>query len=451
MLKKSIYLVCLLFIAEVSKGQVIDSLKAVVKLHTHNLNEIRTINLLTEKIWWMGNYEEARTYVKKALDLEKELNSTGSDKAILKEEAYTYNNLATINRFQGNYPQALEYHLTALKIREKIGDKKGIARSYLGIGSIYNFMGKTEEALNYKFKSKKLDEEIHDTASLAIVTNHIAYIYYDMGKYEDAQRFNMQSLIMFIKTGDFSGLADAYLLSGFVYEKTGEYDEAINNYDLCLSVKRSLGSQDGIVESNLHLGSVHLKMKKFKEAAAHFETALSLAKKIGSKKYQKDIYRGLTSLDSLKHNYASAFENYKLYVAYRDSLVNQTASEKIAQLQAKFENEKIAQIKALEEEKKEAERKGKEYKQKLVLYSISGGLLIMFIFSIFIFRSYRAKQKVNKELLVKNEIIAEQKHEVEEKQKEILDSIRYAKRIQMSLLASDKYITKSIDRLKQDK
>jgi tetratricopeptide (TPR) repeat protein len=399
----------------------------------------------------LGNYEEAKKYVEQALDLEKELNSSGSDKEILKEEAYTYNNIAIINRFQGNYPEALEYHLTALKIREKIGDKKGIARSYLGIGSIYNFMGKKEEALNYKFKSKKLYEEIKDTANAAIATSHIAYVYYEIGKYEDAQRFNMQSLMMCIKTGNFSGMADAYMLSGFVYEKTGEYGEAINNYDLCLGVKRALGSQDGIVESNLHLGLVNLKVSKYREAAANFEVALSLAKKIGSKEYQKKIYRGLTSLDSLKRDYASAFENYKLYVAYRDSLVNQSASEKIAKLQAKFENEKIAQIKALEEEKKEAERKEKEYKQKLVLYSISGGLFIMFVFSIVIFRSYRAKQKVNEELLVKNEIIAEQKRVVEEKQKEIIDSIRYAKRIQMSLLASEKYVHRSIEKLKGGK
>jgi len=53
-------------------------------------------------------------------------------------------------------------------------------------------------------------------------------------------------------------------------------------------------------------------------------------------------------------------------------------------------------------------------------------------------------------LLIKNENIAEQKHEVEEKQKEILDSIRYAKRIQVSLLASEKYIHKSIEKLKGD-
>lgn len=147
----------------------------------------------------------------------------------------------------------------------------------------------------------------------------------------------------------------------------------------------------------------------------------------------------------------SKITNCTLHIAYRDSLVNEKSAEKIAQLQTEFENEKITQIKALEEEKREAARKEKEYKQKLVLYSISAGLLIMFIFSVLILRSYRAKQKVNKELLVKNEIIAEQKHVVEEKQKEILDSIRYAKRIQMSLLASEKYIQKSIEKQKGNK
>jgi hypothetical protein len=41
-----------------------------------------------------------------------------------------------------------------------------------------------------------------------------------------------------------------------------------------------------------------------------------------------------------------------------------------------------------------------------------------------------------------------QKYLVEEKQKEIIDSIKYAKRIQQSLLPTDKYIGKSLNRLK---
>jgi hypothetical protein len=44
--------------------------------------------------------------------------------------------------------------------------------------------------------------------------------------------------------------------------------------------------------------------------------------------------------------------------------------------------------------------------------------------------------------------IQQQKEVIQEKQKEIVDSIRYAKRIQQTLMPSDKYITKSIERLK---
>lgn len=44
--------------------------------------------------------------------------------------------------------------------------------------------------------------------------------------------------------------------------------------------------------------------------------------------------------------------------------------------------------------------------------------------------------------------ISEQKQIIEEKNKDIIDSIRYAKRIQNSLLPTDKYIEKSFKRLK---
>ena len=43
-----------------------------------------------------------------------------------------------------------------------------------------------------------------------------------------------------------------------------------------------------------------------------------------------------------------------------------------------------------------------------------------------------------------NKIITEQKHLVEEKQHEILDSIKYARKIQQSLLPTDKYIERNL-------
>jgi serine phosphatase RsbU (regulator of sigma subunit) len=67
---------------------------------------------------------------------------------------------------------------------------------------------------------------------------------------------------------------------------------------------------------------------------------------------------------------------------------------------------------------------------------VSSGLFLILILAIVILRSLRINQK-------KNEIINLQKQTVE-KQKEILDSIYYARRIQMALLPSEKYIARQL-------
>jgi hypothetical protein len=63
------------------------------------------------------------------------------------------------------------------------------------------------------------------------------------------------------------------------------------------------------------------------------------------------------------------------------------------------------------------------------------------IITLIIFRSLNITKK--QKFIIKN-----QKELVEEKQKEILDSIHYAKRIQNALLPTEKYIQKNIDRMK---
>ncbi len=76
------------------------------------------------------------------------------------------------------------------------------------------------------------------------------------------------------------------------------------------------------------------------------------------------------------------------------------------------------------------------------------------IFMIFSFAGMRTRYELTKENFFKSSkiessmrIIEKQKHEVEEKQKEILDSIHYAKRIQNALITNEKYIDKTLNDL----
>ncbi|CAN5492466.1 hypothetical protein BH10BAC1_BH10BAC1_06030 [soil metagenome] len=428
-----------------------DSILELSKTSKYDTVKVKSLNILSERIWGTGEYTKSRIFAEQAIALsDKNSSSTNpTEKFIfLKEKANAYNNIAIVERFLGNYTEALKNHLSALKVREEIGDKRGTARSYLGIGSIYTLMGKNEEGLNYKFKSKKIYEEINDSTGIAKVCNHIAFIYYDLGKYDSVTKYNNEALMIFLKKVDIRGMSDVYDLFGLTYMKTKEYDIAIENFKTCLQYRTILGAKNDIAESNRYLGLVYTEMGQYKKAEGYYNTALEIAKEVGSKEHMKNCYKGLVDIDSATHDFAAAFKHYKLFTVYRDSLVGQKTTETINQIAGQYEADKKDQIKVLEESQKEQKRQAELKQQNIVLYSVSGGLLLMFILAAVIYRGSKQKQTANFELLAKNEIIEKQKQEVEEKQKEIIDSINYAKRIQQSQLPTEKYINKSLNRLK---
>jgi hypothetical protein len=111
-------------------------------------------------------------------------------------------------------------------------------------------------------------------------------------------------------------------------------------------------------------------------------------------------------------------------------------------MEMNYEFDKKEEAARLDREKKEAIAAADKKRQNIILMSISGIGILILGFAIFAYRSYLQKQRANVE-------ITKQKHLIEEKQKEILDSIHYAKRIQKSLLTSERYIRRNLDRMIQ--
>ena len=103
-------------------------------------------------------------------------------------------------------------------------------------------------------------------------------------------------------------------------------------------------------------------------------------------------------------------------------------------------DKKESQAKA-DQSKKDVVAETTRKRQSIILGSAIAGLLLVLIFALYIYRSLIQKKKANGEII-------KQKNIIEEKQKDILDSIYYAKRIQQSLLPTDKYIDKNIKRLR---
>ena len=88
-------------------------------------------------------------------------------------------------------------------------------------------------------------------------------------------------------------------------------------------------------------------------------------------------------------------------------------------------------------------------KQKIVIFFVTLSLILVLTFASFIFRSLRITCSQKNMIENQKQIVESKKRKVElqkqivkEKQREIIDSINYAKIIQLSLLPTEKYIEK---------
>lgn len=106
-----------------------------------------------------------------------------------------------------------------------------------------------------------------------------------------------------------------------------------------------------------------------------------------------------------------------------------------------FEFEKREEAARLEQEKKTAVAAAESRRQRIILLSVSVLGVLLLAFAIFAWRSFLQKKKANL-------AIQKQKELIELKQKEILDSIHYAERIQRSLLPQDAYIRRLLSSAK---
>ena len=151
---------------------------------------------------------------------------------------------------------------------------------------------------------------------------------------------------------------------------------------------------------------------------------------------ESDCYMYISDCYDIKKDYKQALEYHKLYKTYYDSLFKQESVEQLENLKIGFETEKKEEEnKLLQTENKLSTATIKQ--QKIVTYFIIGGLLIVSLLAFFIFRGLKIQRKANIIISKQKEEVDKQKEIIEEHQKETIDSINYAKKIQYALLAND--------------
>lgn len=395
----------------------------------------------------LGSYKVAKSHLEKAIEIYKK---TGDKNGM----AQAFNSLGIVYKNLGQFDKSVKCYMETLKIlEENYEDSSKIASSYINLGNIYYYSGNLDKALEYYQKANDMYQILGEKERIALSIGNIGFIYAETKEYKKSIEHFLTSLKIYQETSNKKEIARTLNNIGELYASIKNYDKAKENIKQAIAAYSELNDKEGLAMSLGALGEIYNETGDYNTGLDYFKKALKTARNIGAIIRIKDCYKGLANSYVFMEDYKSAYEYHLLYSQLKDSLFNEKSTKIIAEMQTKYETvkkekeiellSKDNKMKSLQLAKKEEVAK----KQKIIIWSVVSGLLLVLSLAIIIFRSYKQKQKANQLLAAQNEEINVQKEEIsaqrdmlEEKNKGITDSIHYAVRIQNAILPKEELI-----------
>lgn len=384
----------------------------------------------------LGNYDAALKSFSEAKFIFEKLERKN-------ELAEIYIQIAETKRSQGQFQDALQKIITAYNIYQETGDKKGQARVLNNSGLIYYRLKNYNKAISEYEESMRLRKEMNDENGVAACLNNLANVYADLKNNEKSVDYLKQALEIRKKSGNKSQIAKALNNLGAAYFDMQDYEKAMDYFLQSLELRKEIGDRRGMVSSLANLGSVNMNQARADKAIEYFERALQLARETGARDLESELYESFAEAYEQKGNHEKALEFYRLFARNKDSLFNSDMARSIAEMQARFDVQKAeseSRMQQLENEKINGEK-------KLIIIAAVIGVILLLVIVGFLWNRSIARKRINlrlekqkQEIEVKNTELQAAYVQIEEKNKDITDSIRYAKRLQEAILPEMEFV-----------
>lgn len=373
-----------------------------------------------------GKKDQAITYYKKCLTIYKKIN--------FKEgEALCYNNIGSAYDGKGDVLAGLTYYFKSLKIAEKEQLKDVLAVTYSNIGVMYDQQFEYEKSLKYYAKGLKVQRKIGDKVGIATSYNNIGFAYSQLKDEKKALKYYLLSYKQYHEINDKEGVATALGNIGKSYSSTGNNDLALHYFKNSLQYDIEAENDIGIAYTYASIGYLYLDKQNTDSAKAYGIKSYLISKQLANPEIIESAAGLLSKVFEMEQNWKKAHEYQSLFYKMRDSTKNQRNQKESITLGLKYDFEKEKSLAKKDHEKKLALAKKEKENQRLISIFTIGVLLVVACFLVIIFNRFKLTQK-------QKVIIEIQKNLVEEKNREITDSISYAKRIQSAILPQTKLI-----------
>ncbi len=392
----------------------IDSISQIINTTTQDTSLAKAYLDLSD-VMYMSNFDTVIDLCEKAIQILKphlvENSITKSERAsFLATLAGALNNIGFIYDDKGDITKALNYYHKALKIREKINDKQGIAETFNNIGVIYINLGDYDQALAYYHKSLKVKESLNDKKSLATTLNNIGAIYRNQQDIDLALNYYYKSLALREEINDKAGIAVSLSNIGTIYKAVNKLDSARVFYQQSLKIRQEINDKPGLIKVYANLSDLELELNQINSAKDYAMLALKLAQELQHIDGIKNAAKSLTEVYKVEKKWQEAFLMQELYHLMKDSIRNTNTELNAIKQQSKYELERAEKENELLVKENDIQHL-KTLRNRIIAIFFIVAFIFTLIIIFYVYRGYRKK-------VVINELLEVQRNEAQRKNEE---------------------------------
>ncbi len=389
----------------------------------------------------IGNFSKALELYQNGLLISRELKYKKGVATALSQKASLY------NEQKGAGLQALENYQESLTLWYELNDTNNATYALLMMGNIYGNQNNIKKSLECFHKAISLHEKRNNLQGIRQIYNRIGIMYKTNNDFPNAI-INFQKVLSIAAEMNDKNISGVLTNMGDIYGRQGDIIKAEKYFNSALKIANEYNEEWNIAYVFDCLANLYMNQKKYQTSKEYCDSALITWKKQMYIPYIRNAELLSSQIDSAMNNGVSAYEHYKQYIIFRDKLNSEEVRK--AATKEKYQNEYDNQraIAKAEQDKKDAITAEEKRRQNIIIWSVVSGLLLVVVFSIFLFRLFLQKKKANiilahqreeiltqrDEIEAQRDLVTTQKEHIEEIHKEVTDSINYAKRIQQAKL-----------------
>jgi two-component system NtrC family sensor kinase len=380
----------------------IDSLHREVRFSrndTDKLIRLRTIARIYAEI----NPDSAYYYAEQSLQLARQLHFKIDEGGAVREMGY-----ALLNR--GNYPRSLQTHLSALQILEDALSEQNVlvgifpgdddlmyriaaphlqrlnelAFTHQTLGILYANSNNYVKAWYHHLLARENAELSGNVPLQSIINLTMNRVYLNLNKTDSALISIQLSYDLAMQSGYKKYLGSVLLNMGRTYAAMGNKSLADEYYRKSLVASEEQGYYRGLVAGNLILADNFNEAGKNDSAFFYIKNALSVAQTLDAPELLLRSYTRLTRHYRTTGNNDSAVKYQALIIKINDSLFNSKQAQEFQNIDFNAQQQQLEIIATK-----------KEYQNRLQKYLLLGGLGVILIVALMLYRNNKQKQKAN--------------------------------------------------------